>query len=217
MAKHSLPDPQRQFEAEKDVPLASVVERNIAALTQRRQKEEDRVGWQERIADGITRFTGSMIFVYIHMLAFGFWTAVNSGLLPIIKPWDANFIILATVTSVEAIFLSTFILISQNRMAEADRKNAELEPQMTLLAEHEVSKSLTLVVAIAEHLGIDTDVSKRDLDELEQEVDPNRCLIKLRSLILITRSSGNKAARETFHAASRRLKLRHQRNLSLGK
>jgi hypothetical protein len=58
----------------------------------------------------------------------------------VIAPWDPSFTLLGTVASVEAIFLSTFILIRQNRMAEADRKRADLDLQVSLLAEHEITK-----------------------------------------------------------------------------
>jgi uncharacterized membrane protein len=159
--------------------VASVVERNIAALSERRRKEGEAVGWEERAADAITRFTGSMTFVYLHLVGVGVWVAANLDFIPAIRPFDPTFVILATAASVEAIFLSTFILISQNRMAEADRKRADLALQMNLLAEHEVTKTIALVSAIAERLGIDLDADRRELDELKQEIVPETVLDKI--------------------------------------
>jgi uncharacterized membrane protein len=77
--------------------------------------------------------------------------------------------------SVDAIFLSTFVLISQNRMqADAD-KRADLDWQIRLLAEHEVTKLVTLVSALAERLGVQTDVDQ-ELDEITQDVAPEAVL-----------------------------------------
>ena len=97
--------------------LASVLNRNIDALQERRRGEERKASTQDKIAEAITRFTGSMAFVYIHLVVFGLWIAFNAGVVPGFKPWDPTFVILATEASVEAIFLSTFVLISQNRAA----------------------------------------------------------------------------------------------------
>ena len=113
--------------------LASVIERNIAALIERRRREETDIGWQARLADAATRFIGNMVFIYLHLFCFGCWVAINTGLVPLIRPWDPSFAILGTVASVEAIFLATFILIRQNRMADADRKHADLDLQVSLL------------------------------------------------------------------------------------
>jgi uncharacterized membrane protein len=107
--------------------LPSVVERNIAALIEHRWRQEAGVGWQARLADAATPFIGSIAFIYIHLFWVGSWVAINAGLVPLIPRWDPGFTILGTVASVEAIFLSTFILIRQNRMADADRKHADLD------------------------------------------------------------------------------------------
>jgi hypothetical protein len=67
---------------------------------------ESCASWQTRIADAITRFTGSMLFVYIHLALFGFWIVANLRLIPRVPAWDDPFVILAMIASVEAIFLS---------------------------------------------------------------------------------------------------------------
>ena len=80
--------------------------------------------------------------------------------------------------SVEAIFLSTFVLITQNRMsAQADRR-ADLDLQISLLAEHEVTRLITLVSVIAERVGIKTTEDK-ELPELKQDVHPEQVLEKI--------------------------------------
>ena len=153
---------------------------NIEALYRRREQEAAEATAQEMIADGITRFTGSMLFVYLHLAVFGFWIVANLGWLPFIPKWDESFVILAMVASVEAIFLSTFVLITQNRMAAAADKRADLDLQISLLAEHEVTKLAKLVSAIAEKIGVE---SERDaeLQEVERHVAPEAVLDRIES------------------------------------
>ena len=135
--------------------LSPVLERNIRALQLRRQREEKEATVEERLAEAITRFTGSMRFVYLHLAIFGFWIVANLGWAPGVPAWDPSFVVLAMVASVEAIFLSTFVLISQNRMAAAADKRADLDLQVSLLAEHEVTRLVTLVSGIADRMGVE--------------------------------------------------------------
>ena len=155
--------------------LASVLERNIRALDQRRAQEEATAGIQDRLAQAVTRATGSLAFVYLHLLLFGGWILINLGLVPYLPRFDPSFTILAMAASVEAIFLSTFVLITQNRMAEAAEKRAELDLQISLLAEHEITKLATMVAAIAERIGIDAHADP-EVAEITQDVIPEAVL-----------------------------------------
>ncbi|WP_410055056.1 DUF1003 domain-containing protein [Microvirga sp. Mcv34] len=158
--------------------LASVLERNIDALHHKRREDERKASLQDRIAELITRFSGSMAFVYVHLVLVAGWVAINLGIVPGIPVFDPTFVILATFASVEAIFLSTFVLISQNRAAaEADRR-AELDLQTNLLSEHEITRLLTLTRAIAAHLGI-REANDPELEELERHVAPEKVLDRL--------------------------------------
>jgi uncharacterized membrane protein len=74
------------------------------------------VSAQLRVADLITRFAGSMLFVYLHVVAFALWMLLAEG-----SPWPT----LTLVVSLEAIFLSTFVMIGQNRQAEFQRLKAD--------------------------------------------------------------------------------------------
>jgi uncharacterized membrane protein len=151
------------------------LDRNIEALLKRREQEAQQSTRQERAADAITRFAGSMMFVYLHLLIFALWIIVNVGLLPPMLAFDPSLVILAMAASVEAIFISTFVLISQNRMAEADDKRADLNLQICLLAEHETTELLTLVSAIAEKLDVEIE-TREGLEELKEQVTPEEVL-----------------------------------------
>lgn len=155
--------------------LASALERNIQALQNRRRSEEAAAGREERIAEQITRFTGSMKFVYLHMTLFGLWVLINIGLMPGVPRFDPTFVILATWASVEAIFLSTFVLISQNRASASADNRADLDLQISLLSEHEITKLMKLTSAIAEKLGIE-EATDPELVELKRDVAPEAVL-----------------------------------------
>ncbi len=158
--------------------VAEVLERNIRALIERRYREEKGKSLEERFAGRITRFTGSMLFVYIHVLVYGIWILVNVGWVPVLPKFDPTFVILAMVASVEAIFLSTFVLITQNRMAALADKQAQLDLQISLLAEHEVTRIITLVAAIAKRLKIE-ESGFPELEELEKDIRPETVLEKM--------------------------------------
>ncbi len=149
--------------------------RNIEALQERRRAEAEAAALQDRIAEKVTRFTGSLSFVYLHLAVFGFWILANLGWVPGVPRWDESFVVLAMIASVEAIFLSTFVLITQNRMAAAAEKRAELDLQISLLAEHEVTKIVAVVSAIADHLGIAHEAAG-EVEELKRNVAPEAVL-----------------------------------------
>jgi uncharacterized membrane protein len=160
--------------------LSSVLERNIRALQLRRQQDEAKSTVEERIAEAVTRFTGSMLFVYLHLALFSAWIVANLGLIAFVPPWDESFVVLAMIASVEAIFLSTFVLIAQNRMSAAADRRADLDLQIGLLAEHEVTRLVELVSAIARRLDIKTEVDG-ELDEITRDVAPEAVLDELES------------------------------------
>ncbi len=170
---NSFPDPTTH--PELSTPARNhVVERNIHALLSRQQQEDAQRGVQDKIADAITKFTGSMTFVFLHLLLFGGWVVVNLGWTPLPK-FDPTFVVLAMFASVEAIFLSTFVLITQNRMAALADKRANLDLQISLLAEHEITRILKLVRMIAERDGVNLgDVT--ELEQLAEDVQPEAVL-----------------------------------------
>ena len=155
--------------------LNSSLLRNIEVLRRRREEEEASAGTEERIARAITRFSGSMRFVYAHLAIYCGWIAANLGTVPGVRPWDPTFVVLAMIASVEAIFLSTFILITQNRMAAAADRRAELDLQVSLLAEAEITKLVELVSEIAARMEVPA-ARQGEIDEMKQLVQPELVL-----------------------------------------
>lgn len=158
--------------------LASVVDRNIEALLAQRLDQDRRRGLQERAADGIARFTGSMPFVYIHLAIFGAWIVVNLGWVPGIRPFDPAFTVLAMAASVEAIFLSTFVLINQNRMQALADRRADLDLQISLLGEHEITRLIQLVRDMARRMGVEQ-ADHPELQELSRDVAPEKVMDRI--------------------------------------
>ena len=155
--------------------LNSALARNIGALRERARREEEQAKLEDKLAGAVTAFSGSMAFVYVHLALVGAWVAINLGAAPSIPRFDPTFVILATVASVEAIFLSTFVLISQNRAARAADRRADLDLQINLLTEHEVTRLIALTVAIAARLGV-SEGQDPAIQELQRDVAPEAVL-----------------------------------------
>jgi uncharacterized membrane protein len=155
--------------------LNSSLRRNIEALRRRREEEDASAGFEQRVAAVITNFSGSMRFVYVHVAVYGVWILANLGVIPGIPAWDPTFVVLAMVASVEAIFLSTFILITQNRMATAADQRAELDVQISLLAEAEITKLVELVSEIAARMNVPA-AAHEEIEEMKRQVAPEAVL-----------------------------------------
>ena len=158
--------------------LSHVIERNIRTITRLRLQTAHERTVQERLADAITSFSGSMVFVYLHILWFGAWLLVNTGRVGIL-PFDPfPYGLLTMIVSLEGIFLSTFVLISQNRFSDEADRRAELDLQIGLLAEHEITRVLQMLDAIQDKLGIDNDADS-ELADLEMETRPEDVLAEI--------------------------------------
>ena len=157
---------------------SKILDRNIAALQRERERHSEKFSLEERMARTIASFAGSMTFVYLHVAIYGFWFLANMGWLPSVPLWDPTFHILAMLASFEAITLTTFVLINQNRDAVVAAKRADLDLQISLLAEHEVTRLLVLTAAIARKLGVASPV-ELELPELEKNIKPEAVLEKI--------------------------------------
>jgi uncharacterized membrane protein len=184
LASSKEPSPSQKnwdADAEPSAPgLNWVLERNIEALMERRREDAAAATREERFATAITRFTGSMVFVYVHLAIFGVWIIANIWGVPGIRQFDPDLAYLAVTASLEAIFLATFVLITQNRMSAAADRRADLHVQMTLLVEHELTRLMAIVSAVAQKLRVTTDVDS-EVEELKQDVAAEAVLDKLQS------------------------------------
>ncbi|MCW3092995.1 MAG: hypothetical protein JWP81_4064 [Ferruginibacter sp.] len=128
----------------------------------------------EHIADKITTFAGSTPFIILHVVWFGGWILINEGIIPGIAPFDPfPFSFLTLVVSLEAIFLTLLVLMSQNRMTKEADKRAHLDLQINMLDEQETTMILRMVQKIAKHLGLEEEIDD-SVKDLCEETDVNR-------------------------------------------
>jgi uncharacterized membrane protein len=124
---------------------------NVRAIGQLEQAAQRSESFGDRIATAINQVCGSMTFLWINAAGFTVWMSLNTVILE--KPWDPiPFSFLTLVVSLEAIFLSNFLLIAGNRMARVEERRSQLDLQINLLAEQENTKSMTHLRLIAEKL-----------------------------------------------------------------
>ena len=162
----------RNSRALKSVPTNSVDEltrRNVEAVLELEKAAKEERTPSDRVAEKIARFCGSMTFVWVHVFWFGLWILVN--LFPGIRHIDPfPFTFLTLVVSLEAIFLSTFILISQNHDTKISERRNHLDLQINLLSEQENTQMLMMLRAIAERVGADV----RQDDQLKALVEETK-------------------------------------------
>ncbi len=161
--------------------LSDVVERNIRTILRLRAQSAIDRSFQDRLADGITGFSGRLSFVYFHTLWFGAWLLLNTGWFGI-KAFDPfPYGLLTMIVSLEAIFLSTFVLISQNRLSEESDRRADLDLHIGLLTEAELTQVLKMLRAIQDKLGIEREEAD-ELTDLELPTNPEDVLAEIERL-----------------------------------
>lgn len=128
----------------------------------------------EKIADSINATAGSFSFFILHVAGFSAWIAMNTGHLPgwpIVDPFP--FSLLTMIVSLEAIFLSIFVLMSQNRQSAIQSLREEIHLQINQIAEKEVTKSLKLLSEIHAKVVNSKDVDP-ELDRMLKTLDTGR-------------------------------------------
>ena len=160
--------------AKSSKPKAKTIEDetldNIAKIVEIERKQRSGRSLGEKISEGIALFAGSMFFVWLHVVFFTVWIGLNQILAKPFDPFPYTFLTL--VVSLEAIFLSTFILIAQNHDAALSDRRNHLDLQVNMLAEKENTKMLELLRTIALKLGVDCDDPA--MDAMLKPVEPEK-------------------------------------------
>jgi len=168
---------------EDNPALSNIVQKNIRKIIHVRRKAALEQSRQDRIANSMTSFSGSMGFFYVHLIWFFLWFLLNTGHLGItpFDPYPYGF--LTMVVSLEAIFLATFVLISQNLLAKGAEHLADLGLHTSLLTEHELTRVLQMLRAIQNKIGINNDEDSNLADaDLEMETKPEDVLAEIERL-----------------------------------
>jgi uncharacterized membrane protein len=146
--------------------------RHIKAISALEQQALARRSGAERISDLIVSQAGRVWAIILHLAWFALWIVWNSGRVPGVRPFDPfPFMGLSTIVSLEAIFLSLFILVSQNRASRRADERAHLDLQVNLLSEREATKMLQLLQALCAHHGLAA-ADDAEVTELVRETEP---------------------------------------------
>ena len=152
---------------------ATAIRKNIETILELEKQAVQSRSPAEHIADKVTTFAGSTPFIILHVVWFGGWIILNGGIIPKIKPFDPfPFSFLTLMVSLEAIFLTLLVLMSQNRMTKEADKRAHLDLQINLLDEQETTLTLRMVQKIAAHLGLEVEMEE-SIKELSEDTDVN--------------------------------------------
>jgi uncharacterized membrane protein len=148
-----------------------LTQENVDAIVRMEEAAREQRTPADRVAEAIANFCGSMTFVWVHVIWFGGWVLINliPGL-PHVDPFPFTFLTL--VVSLEAIFLSTFILISQNHDTRISERRSHLDLQLNMLSEQENTQMIIMLQQIATKLGVE--VSDPHLQKLEQQTRPEK-------------------------------------------
>jgi uncharacterized membrane protein len=156
----------------------ALTQQNVDAVSRLEEVAREKRTPTDRIAETIANFCGSMTFVWVHVGWFGGWILINliPGL-PHIDPFPFTFLTL--VVSLEAIFLSTFILISQNHDTRISERRSHLDLQLNLLSEQENTKMLAMLQAIAAKVGADIGPDQH-IQALSQDIQPEKLVEQIK-------------------------------------
>ena len=139
----------------KSKTLAKELKSNVEKVVEIEEAQKQNRTGGEKISVLIADFCGSMVFVWVHVVWFGSWVLLNSVFSFNFDPFPYTFLTL--VVSLEAIFLSTFILISQNHETKLTERRNHLDLQINILTEQENTKMLEMLQLIAEKVGVALD------------------------------------------------------------
>lgn len=148
-------------------PLSSAARGNVETIA----KIDDRLlaqrSWIEGIGRNIARFFGTVGFIVAHVVFIAGWFVINLDLLGKGQSFDPYpFPFLGLIVGIEFIFLTTFVLMNQNFQSRREEHWAHLNLQLSLLAEHEVTKNMQMLHSICQHLGLDASAQDKEVKEL---------------------------------------------------
>jgi uncharacterized membrane protein len=145
---------------------------NIASIAKLEEEALERRTPAERASDAIVKLIGSTAFLLLHLLLVVTWAALNLNVIPGVRAFDPfPFGILALIVSSESVFLTIFVLISQNRMARAAERRSHLDLQVGMLAEQELTMVLQMLNKLCEHAGVDVKAAAKRVEEFGETTD----------------------------------------------
>jgi uncharacterized membrane protein len=153
---------------------------NIEAIA---KLEHDALGRRtpiERVSDVMTKLVGNMGFLLAHLILISSWSLINLHVIPGLKAFDPfPFGVLALFVSSESVFLTIFVLISQSRMARQSERRSHLDLQVGMLSEQELTTILQMLQKLCEHMGVNVDSSKQEVQSFSKTTDVHKLASEL--------------------------------------
>ena len=155
--------------------IDKLTDRNLQAVLHNERSVQSDSTRGQRIAAHVAAFCGTMTFVWIHVVIITLWIAYNTSPWVSVHPDRLPFTLLNFTLSIEAIFLSAFILISQNQEARISKQRSHLDLQINLLTEQGNTQMLKMLRSIADKVGAEFE-EHPDMQLMEQATQPERLL-----------------------------------------
>lgn len=145
---------------------------NIESIVQIEQEFARQRSRVDRLGEMISRYAGSIGFAITHVCGVAGWMAINVGMTTL-RPFDPYpFCFLGVLVALEAVFLSTFVLMAQKRQARQAEHWAHLNLQIGLLSEQEATKMLQMLTKVCNHMGLKT-AQDQELKEMIEKTAIN--------------------------------------------
>lgn len=149
--------------------LPSFISENIDAIIDSEQTANRRRTRSEVISDFIGSAIGTLSFVAVQLAGTILWVMINTGLMVHVRPFDPfPFPILNQVIALEAVLMTAFVLMKQNRMSKLADRRAHLSLQINLLTEREATKIIGMLLEIGKRFGIQHKVLDEETSQLSR-------------------------------------------------
>src|SRR6202521_4623036 len=159
---------------------ANPTQYNIDAIAKLEHDALDRRTLTERASDVITKLVGNLGFLIAQLLLISGWCLVNLHVIPGLKAFDPfPFGVLALVVSSESVFLMTFVLISQSRMARQAERRSHLDLQVSMLSEQELTTVLQMLQKLCQHVGVDVKSATQQVQGFSKSTDVHKLATEL--------------------------------------
>jgi uncharacterized membrane protein len=163
-----------------NLPIDHPSKFNIQAIAKLEEEALARRTGTEKFSDAIVKVVGSTYFLLLNLLFVFGWAIANVGLIAGFKAFDPfPFGVLALVVSAESVFLTIFVLISQNRMARAAERRSHLDLQVGMLAEQELTTMLQMLQVLCAHTGADVGSSNPQVEDFKDATDVRKLASEL--------------------------------------
>ena len=159
---------------------ANPTQYNIDAIAKLEHDALDRRTLTERVSNVITKLVGNVGFLVAQLLLVSGWCLVNVHVIPGLKAFDPfPFGVLALVVSSESVFLTIFVLIIQSRMTRQSERRSHLDLQVGMLSEQELTTILQMLQKLCQHLGVNVDSSKQEVQSFSKTTDVHKLASEL--------------------------------------